>query len=87
MTASLERFTAESAPDAIYEAIESDGAAIIEGLLPLDVVARVNAEVEDAVSAADPDEALFSPLMKAFHGPFTKRSQACRASRRRLRST
>jgi phytanoyl-CoA dioxygenase PhyH len=72
MTASLERFTAESAPNAIYEAIERDGAAIIEGLLPLDVVARVNAEVEDAVAAADPDEALFNPLMQAFHGPFTK---------------
>src|SRR6266849_384775 len=72
MSASLERFTAQSVPDAIYEAIERDGAAIIEGLLSLDVVARVNAEVEAAVTAADPDEALFNPLMQAFHGPFTK---------------
>jgi ectoine hydroxylase-related dioxygenase (phytanoyl-CoA dioxygenase family) len=72
MSASLERFTAQSVPDAIYEAIERDGAAIVEGLLPLDVVARVNAEVEAAVTAADPDEALFNPLMQAFHGPFTK---------------
>jgi len=72
MSASLERFSAHSGPDAICAAIERDGAAIIEGLLPLDVVARVNAEVEDAVAAADPDEALFNPLMQAFHGPFTK---------------
>ncbi|MDP9335663.1 MAG: phytanoyl-CoA dioxygenase family protein [Actinomycetota bacterium] len=72
MSASLERFTAQSLPDSIYEAIERDGAAIVEGLLPLDVVARVNAEVEAAVTAADPDEALFNPIMQAFHGPFTK---------------
>jgi ectoine hydroxylase-related dioxygenase (phytanoyl-CoA dioxygenase family) len=72
MSATLERFTANSAPDAICAAIERDGAAIVEGLLSLDVVARVNAEVEAAVTAADPDEALFNPIMQAFHGPFTK---------------
>jgi hypothetical protein len=72
MSASIERFTAQSLPDSIYEAVEHDGAAIIEGLLPLDVVARVNAEVEAAVTAADPAEALFNPIMQAFHGPFTK---------------
>jgi ectoine hydroxylase-related dioxygenase (phytanoyl-CoA dioxygenase family) len=72
MSASLERFTAQSLPDSICEAIERDGAAIVEGLLPLEVVARVNAEVEAAVTAADPGEALFNPIMQAFHGPFTK---------------
>ena len=35
MSASLERFTAQSLPDSICEAVERDGAAIIEGLLPL----------------------------------------------------
>ncbi|MDQ1456214.1 MAG: hypothetical protein QOH28_1834 [Actinomycetota bacterium] len=72
MSASLERFTAQSLSDSICEAIQRDGAAIVEGLLPLDVVARVNAEVEAAVTAADPGEALFNPIMQAFHGPFTK---------------
>ena len=72
MTAVLERFTAASEPDAIHAAIDRDGAAIIEGLLSLDVVARVNAEVEAAVAAADPSEVLFNPVMQAFHGPFTK---------------
>jgi len=72
MGATLERFTAGHEPDVIYAAIERDGAAIIEGLLSLDVVARVNAEVEAAVAAADPDEPLFNPIMQAFHGPFTK---------------
>src|SRR5437868_6088775 len=72
MSATLERFTATSDPDAIHAAIERDGAAIIEGLLSLDVVARVNAEVESAVAAADPDETYFNPIMQQFHGRFTK---------------
>jgi ectoine hydroxylase-related dioxygenase (phytanoyl-CoA dioxygenase family) len=72
MGATLERFTAMSNPDDIHRAIERDGAAIVEGLLSLDVVDRVNAEVEEAVAAADPGEALFNPVMQAFHGPFTK---------------
>src|SRR5712671_4852098 len=72
MGATLERFTAFREPDAIHAAIERDGAAIVEGLLSIEVVNRVNAEVEQAVAAADPNEALFNPIMQAFHGPFTK---------------
>ena len=72
MGATLERFAVTADPDAIYAAIERDGAVIVEGLLPHDVVDRVNAEVEAAVAVADPDEALFDPIMQAFHGPFTK---------------
>jgi ectoine hydroxylase-related dioxygenase (phytanoyl-CoA dioxygenase family) len=82
MTATIERFEVTSDPDVIYKAIDRDGAAIIEGLLPADVVARVNAEVGPALDAADPDEALFDPVMQAFHGPFTKQvAGACGLSR------
>jgi phytanoyl-CoA dioxygenase PhyH len=72
MGATLERFTAECPADAICQALGRDGAAIIEGLLPLDVVDRVNAEVDASVDAADPDETLFNPIMQQFHGRFTK---------------
>jgi ectoine hydroxylase-related dioxygenase (phytanoyl-CoA dioxygenase family) len=72
MGATLEQFAVTTEPDVICAAIERDGAVIIEGLLPLGVVDRVNAEVEAAVADADPDEALFDPIMQAFHGPFTK---------------
>lgn len=73
MTAvSLERFTTANPADEIHAALERDGAVIIEALLPLDVVAAVNTEVEAAVEAADPNEALFNPIMQAFHGPHTK---------------
>jgi ectoine hydroxylase-related dioxygenase (phytanoyl-CoA dioxygenase family) len=72
MAATIERFAASADADAIHAGLERDGAVIIEGLLSLDVVDRVNEEVEAAVAAADPDEALFNPIMQAFHGPFTR---------------
>jgi ectoine hydroxylase-related dioxygenase (phytanoyl-CoA dioxygenase family) len=72
MSASLERFGPGSDPDSIAAALDRDGAVIVEDLLPLDVVARVNDEVAAEVAAADPDEELFNPVMQAFHGPFTK---------------
>ena len=71
-TATLERFDVGSDPDEIHAAIERDGAVIIEGLLSPDVVARVNDEVGAALDAADPDEAMFNPVMQAFHGPCTR---------------
>jgi hypothetical protein len=75
MAATVERFEARNGmpdADAVHAAFERDGVVIVEHLLPLDVVRRVNDEVEDAVAAADPDEDLLNPAMKIFHGPFTK---------------
>ena len=68
----IEHFTSTADPNDVHASIERDGVAILEGLLPADVVARVNDEVEDAVAAADPDEELFNPILQDFHGPFTK---------------
>jgi ectoine hydroxylase-related dioxygenase (phytanoyl-CoA dioxygenase family) len=72
MSATLERFDATVEIDAISAALERDGAAIVEGLLAPDIVARVNDEVHAAVEAADPNEEFFNPIMQAFHGPNTK---------------
>jgi ectoine hydroxylase-related dioxygenase (phytanoyl-CoA dioxygenase family) len=72
MSPTIERFAVTAEPDAIHGALDRDGVVIVENLLDLDVVDRVNAEVEGAVAAADPDEALFNPIMQAFHGPCTK---------------
>jgi ectoine hydroxylase-related dioxygenase (phytanoyl-CoA dioxygenase family) len=72
MSPTIERFAATAEPDAIHLALDRDGAVIVENLLPTDVVDRVNAEVEGAVEAADPDAAFFNPVMQAFHGSFTK---------------
>jgi ectoine hydroxylase-related dioxygenase (phytanoyl-CoA dioxygenase family) len=72
MSPTIERFAITAEPDAIHAALDRDGVVIVEGLLPLAVVDRVNDEVEAAVEAADPDETLFNPIMQAFHGPRTK---------------
>jgi len=72
MTPTIQRFTRDSNPDDIHAAYERDGVAIIEGLLTLDVVEQVNADVEAAVEAADPHEEFFNPIMTEFHGPCTK---------------
>src|SRR5438309_2726090 len=82
VTATLERFDARTAdPDAVQVIIERDGAAILEGLLGTDVVARVNDEVGAILDAADPDAELFNPIMQAFHGPCTKQvTGACAIS-------
>jgi hypothetical protein len=70
--ATLERFDLSSDPDTIHAAIGRDGGVIIEGLLSADVVARVNDEVGAALDQASPDDAMFNPIMQAFHGPHTR---------------
>lgn len=70
--ATIERCTARTDPDEIHAILDRDGAVIVEGLLSPDVVARVNAEVEPVIDAADPYEELFNPIISAFHGPQTK---------------
>src|SRR5438874_7130607 len=72
MTATIERFSSASDPDAVHVALERDGAVIVEDLLSRDVVHRVNEEVEATLEAVDPTDPLFDPIMQAFHGPFTK---------------
>lgn len=72
MSATLERFSRDADTDKVCAALERDGAVIVEHMLPLDVVDRVNDEVECAVALADPFEDMFNPVMQAFHGPFTK---------------
>jgi ectoine hydroxylase-related dioxygenase (phytanoyl-CoA dioxygenase family) len=79
MSVTIERFGADADPDAVYAALDADGAVIVEHLLSVDVVARVNDEVEVAVAAADPDAALFNPVLQAFHGPHTKQVTAVAA--------
>jgi Phytanoyl-CoA dioxygenase (PhyH) len=68
----IERFRPASDPHDIGEALERDGVAIVEGLLPPTVVDRVNAELDSAVTEADPGEELFDPVLQAFQGPQTK---------------
>jgi len=81
-TATIERFHAPTAdPDTVHAVIERDGAAILEGLLNANTVARVNDEVGASLDAADPDAEMFNPIMQAFHGLCTKQvTGACAIS-------
>ena len=72
MAATIRRYPPTCDSDAILAALDADGAAIVEGLLPPHVVARVNAEVEAAVAAAHPGTPMFTPILQAFHGPATR---------------
>jgi ectoine hydroxylase-related dioxygenase (phytanoyl-CoA dioxygenase family) len=66
------RFTRNDDPDDICAALDRDGVVVVEELLPLDVVDRVNDEVGAAVDAVDPNAELFSPVMSEFYGPYVK---------------
>ncbi|HVT76202.1 MAG TPA: phytanoyl-CoA dioxygenase family protein [Acidimicrobiales bacterium] len=70
--AELQRFDVTTDPAAVCAAIAADGGVIVENLLTPEVVARVNAEVEDEVALADPDQEMFNPMIKLFHGAQTK---------------
>lgn len=70
--ATLERFVVKTDPDTIHDALRRDGAVIVEHLLTPDVVARVNEEVGGHLDRADPDAAMFNPVMQDFHGPCTR---------------
>jgi ectoine hydroxylase-related dioxygenase (phytanoyl-CoA dioxygenase family) len=70
--AELEHFAATTDPSVICAAIERDGGVIVDGLLEQSVVDRVNAEVEEVVGAADPDQEMFNPVIKLFMGMQTK---------------
>jgi hypothetical protein len=68
----IERFLVDDDMAEMLAVLERDGALIVEGLLTAEVVARVNADVGDAVAAADPDGPTFNPMVKAFMGAMTK---------------
>ncbi len=68
----IERFSADTPPDAVCTVLQRDGAVIVEGLLSAETVAAVNRDVEAAVARTDPDADWFNPVIKAFHGPNTR---------------
>ena len=72
MPATIQHFDRDADLREILLGLEEDGAVIVEGLLSQDVVDRVNAEVEPAIAAADPEAEMFNPIFQAFHGAQTK---------------
>lgn len=71
-TTTLARVPGDTDPDVIGDLLDEQGAVIVERLIPPDVVAAVNREVDEAVAAADPTAATHSDVLTAFHGDRTR---------------
>lgn len=69
----LQRFRLQDPFDAIMGAIDADGAAIIEGFISDDLLARLNAELDAAIQKKPAGSERVGPGMAQFWGEQTKR--------------
>ena len=79
MTATLERLRLKDGADAVVAALEADGAVIVEDLLDAAALARINAEVDPHLEAADPARAHLNPAVAWFFGKRTRHLTALAA--------
>lgn len=72
MQATLERFGVDDALDGIHAALVEHGAVRVDGFLGPDVLAAIDAEVEQPLAAADPGMKHMNPAIQWFFGERTK---------------
>jgi ectoine hydroxylase-related dioxygenase (phytanoyl-CoA dioxygenase family) len=72
MPPELRRLPSDKPVSDLVAALEEDGAVLIEGLLDPALLARLNAEVDDAVAAADPGMGHLNPAVAGFFGTRTR---------------
>jgi len=72
MAAELRRFRASDPLPELSKGIEEEGAIAIEGLLDVDLLARLNGELDSHVEAADPGMRHLNPLVEGFFGDRTR---------------
>jgi ectoine hydroxylase-related dioxygenase (phytanoyl-CoA dioxygenase family) len=77
--ATIARFADTTDDPAITDALRADGAVLVDRFVPHATVATVNAEVADAVAAAEPGMRTINPMIQAFFGPCTKHVSALAA--------
>jgi ectoine hydroxylase-related dioxygenase (phytanoyl-CoA dioxygenase family) len=70
----LQHVAADAAPHLVVEALETDGAVIVEGLLDADVLARFNAELDPLLDVAPvaKDRDFLNPAVQWFFGAQTR---------------
>jgi ectoine hydroxylase-related dioxygenase (phytanoyl-CoA dioxygenase family) len=66
--------------DAVIAALAADGAVLIDRFVPTSVTDAINAEIDDAVAAAEPGMYAVNAAVQAFYGPCTKHVNALAAS-------
>lgn len=64
---------------AVLAALERDGAVLIDRFVPTSVTDAINAEIDDAVAAAEAGMFAVNPAVQAFFGPHTKHVNALAA--------
>ena len=72
MPAQIGILEADSPVEKICAALRSDGAVIVEKLVPDEIIAAVNAEVDSYIEAADPSVEHLNPAIGAFFGDKTR---------------
>ena len=72
MTARLEHLEADAPASDIVALLQRDGALIVDRLIDADAIARINAEVDPYVEAADPGMAHLNPAIGFFFGKETR---------------
>jgi ectoine hydroxylase-related dioxygenase (phytanoyl-CoA dioxygenase family) len=77
--APIARFADTADDAAITDALRADGAVLVDRFVPERTVDAVNAEVADAVAAAEPGMRTINPMIQAFFGPCTKHVSALAA--------
>jgi ectoine hydroxylase-related dioxygenase (phytanoyl-CoA dioxygenase family) len=77
--ATIARFPDTTDDAAITDALRADGAVLVDRFVPSATVDAVNAEVADAVAAAEPGMRTINPMIQAFFGPCTKHVSALAA--------
>jgi ectoine hydroxylase-related dioxygenase (phytanoyl-CoA dioxygenase family) len=82
MPPEIRRFRADKPVADLLAALDDDGAAIVEGFLDADTLARVNREVDPFVAAADPAMAHLNPAVGGFFGTRTRHVAALAAKSR-----
>ncbi len=77
--ATVPRFATGDDVAPILDALRAEGAVLIDRLIADDTVAAINAEVDDAVAAAQPGMKTVNEAVQAFYGPYTKHVSALAA--------
>jgi ectoine hydroxylase-related dioxygenase (phytanoyl-CoA dioxygenase family) len=82
MASSLPRLVATDPVEDVVAALEESGAAVVEGFLEADLLARFNAELDPLLEATRPDRSFLNPAIDWFFGKRTRHVTAVAAKSR-----
>jgi ectoine hydroxylase-related dioxygenase (phytanoyl-CoA dioxygenase family) len=71
--AGLTTLPREAAIESVLECISRDGAVIVSDMISRDILARLNAELDESIASTQPGSRSGDPMWNAFHGANTKR--------------